>query len=301
MSTRLVRGWTHLERQKGGIGLRGPGETQLETDRRLLRERIKSIHKRLEKVRRQRRQGRRARQRADIPAVSLVGYTNAGKSTLFNRITTSSVYAADQLFATLDPTLRRLELPDIGPVVMADTVGFIRHLPHKLVEAFRATLEETTQATILLHIIDSHDSRRDENMEQVEEVLAEIGADEIPVLQVFNKIDLLEDFTPRIERNEDGVPVRVWVSAVTGEGFGGLYDAIVERLAEDVVHHFVLLGPADGKLRALLHEAGSVLTEEHRETGDTVLEVRLQNRDWLQLLSRAGVKEESVRLELGHA
>ena len=301
MSTRLVRGWTHLERQKGGIGLRGPGETQLETDRRLLRERIKSIHKRLEKVRRQRRQGRRARQRADIPAVSLVGYTNAGKSTLFNRITTSSVYAADQLFATLDPTLRRLELPDIGPVVMADTVGFIRHLPHKLVEAFRATLEETTQATILLHIIDSHDSRRDENMEQVEEVLAEIGADEIPVLQVFNKIDLLEDFTPRIERNEDGVPVRVWVSAVTGEGLGGLYDAIVERLAEDVVHHFVLLGPADGKLRALLHEAGSVLTEEHRETGDTVLEVRLQNRDWLQLLSRAGVKEESVRLELGHA
>ena len=233
--------------------------------------------------------------------MSLVGYTNAGKSTLFNRITTSSVYAADQLFATLDPTLRRLELPDIGPVVMADTVGFIRHLPHKLVEAFRATLEETTQATILLHIIDSHDSRRDENMEQVEEVLAEIGADEIPVLQVFNKIDLLEDFTPRIERNEDGVPVRVWVSAVTGEGFGGLYDAIVERLAEDVVHHFVLLGPADGKLRALLHEAGSVLTEEHRETGDTVLEVRLQNRDWLQLLSRAGVKEESVRLELGHA
>ena len=179
MSTRLIRGWTHLERQKGGIGLRGPGETQLETDRRLLRERIKSIHRRLEKVRKQRNQGRRARMRADIPTVSLVGYTNAGKSTLFNRITTSTVYAADQLFATLDPTLRRLELPDIGPVVMADTVGFIRHLPHKLVEAFRATLEETTEASILLHIIDCHDHRRDENMEQVEEVLAEIGADEI--------------------------------------------------------------------------------------------------------------------------
>lgn len=301
MSTRLVRGWTHLERQKGGIGLRGPGETQLETDRRLLRERIKSIHKRLEKVRRQRNQGRRARKRADIPTVSLVGYTNAGKSTLFNRITTSSVYAADQLFATLDPTLRRLELPDIGPVVMADTVGFIRHLPHKLVEAFRATLEETTEASLLLHIIDSHDSRRDENIEQVEEVLAEIGADEIPVLQVFNKIDLLEDFTPRVERNEDGVPVRAWVSAVSGEGLDGLFDAIVERLAEDVVHYFVLLGPADGKLRALLHEAGSVLSEHHRETGDAVLEVRLQNRDWLQLLSRAGVSEESVRLDSSHA
>ncbi|SHK34084.1 GTP-binding protein HflX [Marinobacter antarcticus] len=301
MSTRLVRGWTHLERQKGGIGLRGPGETQLETDRRLLRERIKSIHKRLEKVRRQRNQGRRARKRADIPTVSLVGYTNAGKSTLFNRITTSSVYAADKLFATLDPTIRRLELPDIGPVVMADTVGFIRHLPHKLVEAFRATLEETTEATILLHIVDSHDSRRDENIEQVEEVLAEIGADEVPVLQVFNKIDLLDNFTPRVERNEDGVPVRAWVSAVTGAGLDGLYDAIVERLAEDVVHHFVLLGPADGKLRALLHEAGSVLSEKHRETGDTVLETRLQHRDWLQLLSRAGMSEETVRLDNGQA
>ncbi len=301
MSTRLVRGWTHLERQKGGIGLRGPGETQLETDRRLLRERIKSIHKRLEKVRRQRNQGRRARKRADIPTISLVGYTNAGKSTLFNRMTTSSVYAADQLFATLDPTLRRLELPDIGPVVMADTVGFIRHLPHKLVEAFRATLEETTEATLLLHIVDSHDSRRDENMEQVESVLAEIGADEIPVLQVFNKIDLLDTFAPRVERNEDGLPVRAWVSAVTGEGLDGLYDAIVERLAEDVVHYFVLLGPADGKLRALLHEAGSVLSEEHRETGETILETRLQRRDWLQLLSRAGMSEETVRLEAGHA
>ncbi|WP_144823404.1 ribosome rescue GTPase HflX [Marinobacter piscensis] len=297
MATRLVRGWTHLERQAGGIGLRGPGETQLETDRRLLRARIKSINKRLEKVRRQRSQGRRARKRADIPTVSLVGYTNAGKSTLFNRITTSSVYAADKLFATLDPTIRRLELPDVGPVVMADTVGFIRHLPHKLVEAFRATLEETTDATLLLHIVDSEDSRRDENIEQVEEVLAEIGADEIPVLQVFNKIDLLDDFAPRVDRNEDGVPVRAWVSAVTGEGLDGLYDAIVERLAEDVVHHFVLLGPADGKLRALLHEAGSVLSEEHRDTGETVIETRLQQRDWQQLLSRAGVSEESVRLD----
>ncbi|MDY6815103.1 MAG: ribosome rescue GTPase HflX [Pseudomonadota bacterium] len=301
MSTRLVRGWTHLERQKGGIGLRGPGETQLETDRRLLRERIKSIHKRLEKVRRQRNQGRRARQRADIPTVSLVGYTNAGKSTLFNRLTTSTVYAANQLFATLDPTLRRLELPDIGPVVLADTVGFIRHLPHKLVEAFRATLEETTEASLLLHVIDSHDGRRDDNIEQVESVLAEIGADEIPVLQVFNKIDLLDGFTPRTDRNEEGIPVRVWVSAVSGEGLDVLFDAIVERLAEDVVHYFVLLGPADGKLRALLHEAGSVLSEKHRETGDSVVEVRLQNRDWLQLLSRAGVKEHEIRLEDSHA
>nr|WP_281496353.1 ribosome rescue GTPase HflX [Marinobacter sp. S0848L] len=297
MSTRLIRGWTHLERQKGGIGLRGPGETQLETDRRLLRERIKSIHKRLEKVRKQRDQGRRARKRADVPTLSLVGYTNAGKSTLFNQVTTSTVYAADQLFATLDPTLRKLELPDIGSVVVADTVGFIRHLPHKLVEAFRATLEETRQASLLLHIIDCHDERRDENIEQVENVLLEIGADEVPQLQVFNKIDLLDDFAPRIDRNEEGIPVRVWVSAITGEGMDLLFDAVVERLAEDVVHHFVLLGPADGKLRALLHEAGSVLSEEHRESGDTVVEVRLQNRDWMQLLSRAGVSQEEVRLE----
>ena len=297
MSTRLIRGWTHLERQKGGIGLRGPGETQLETDRRLLRERIKAIHRRLAKVRRQRDQGRRSRKRADIPTVSLVGYTNAGKSTLFNRITTSGVYAADQLFATLDPTLRRLELPDVGPVVLADTVGFIRHLPHKLVEAFRATLEETTQASLLLHVIDCHDERREDNIDQVEQVLAEIGADEIPVLQVFNKIDLMgEGFSPRTDRNEAGEPVRVWVSAATGAGLDDLYDAIVERVSEDVIHRHLLLGPTDGKLRALLHEAGSVLSEHYRDNGDNVLEVRLENRDWHQLLSRAGLQESDVKL-----
>ncbi len=297
MSTRLIRGWTHLERQKGGIGLRGPGETQLETDRRLLRERIKAIHRRLAKVRRQRDQGRRSRKRADIPTVSLVGYTNAGKSTLFNRITTSGVYAADQLFATLDPTLRRLELPDVGPVVLADTVGFIRHLPHKLVEAFRATLEETTQASLLLHVIDCHDERREDNIDQVEQVLAEIGADEIPVLQVFNKIDLMgEGFSPRTDRNEAGEPVRVWVSAATGAGLDDLYDAIVERVSEDVIHRHLLLGPTDGKLRALLHEAGSVLSEHYRDNGDNVLEVRLENRDWHQLLSRAGLQKSDVKL-----
>jgi GTP-binding protein HflX len=299
MSTRLVRGWTHLERQKGGIGLRGPGETQLETDRRLLRERIKSINKRLEKVRRQRDQGRRARVRADLPTVSIVGYTNAGKSTLFNRITSSDVYTADQLFATLDPTMRRLELPDIGAVILADTVGFIRHLPHKLVESFRATLEETNEAALLLHVIDCHDERRDDNVTQVENVLAEIGADEVPILQVFNKTDLLDDFVPRVDRNQEGVPVRAWVSAVTGDGLQGLFDAVVERLAQDVVHHFVVLGPADGKFRALLHEAGSVLSEFSRETGEIILEVRLQNRDWHQLLSRAGVREDELAFRAG--
>jgi GTP-binding protein HflX len=192
LSTRLVRGWTHLERQKGGIGLRGPGETQLESDRRMINARIKMINKRLDKVERQREQGRRARSRAEVPTVSVVGYTNAGKSTLFNVLTGAHVYAADQLFATLDPTLRRLELPGIGPLVLADTVGFIRHLPHDLVAAFRATLEETCQADLLLHVIDAHDPERRAHIEQVNAVLREIGADDIPQLCVYNKVDLTD-------------------------------------------------------------------------------------------------------------
>ena len=194
MTTRLVRGWTHLERQKGGIGLRGPGETQLETDRRLLRARIRTISARLEKVRKQRNQGRRSRIRAEIPTVSLVGYTNAGKSTLFNRVTASSVYVADQLFATLDPTLRRVSVESVGPIVLADTVGFIAHLPHNLVEAFKATLEETLSAQILIHVVDASDSEKERNMGEVQDVLAEIGAQDIPQLQVFNKLDLLQQF-----------------------------------------------------------------------------------------------------------
>ena len=291
MSTRLVRGWTHLERQKGGIGLRGPGETQLETDRRLLRARIKSITRRLDKVRKQRDQGRRSRQRAEVPQVSLVGYTNAGKSTLFNRVTESGVYAADQLFATLDPTLRRLDLSDVGPVVLADTVGFIRHLPHKLVEAFRATLEETRQADLLLHIIDSHDPERLDNIEQVHNVLKEIKADDIPTLQVYNKIDLLEGVEPKIQRDDMGHPVRVWVSAVTGEGIELLQQAIIELLSDDMLQGCLTLQASQGRIRARLFEMGAIQCEKYSDQGDILLDIRMAKNDFERLSKQEGLPE----------
>lgn len=292
MSTRLIRGWTHLERQKGGIGLRGPGETQLETDRRLLRARIKAILKRLDKVRKQRDQGRRARVRAEIPTVSLVGYTNAGKSTLFNSITSANVYAADQLFATLDPTLRKVQLPDAGPMILADTVGFIRHLPHKLVEAFRATLQETAEADLLLHVIDCHDEDRQVHIEQVNDVLHEIGADDRPVLLVYNKIDLLEDFAPRIDVDEDGMPVRVWLSAEKNSGIDLLLEAVNERLSGSMFEGTLELTPAEGQFRSLLYAKEAVLDERIDDDGRISLRVRLQQKDFRQMLSRLQIPAE---------
>lgn len=292
MSTRLVRGWTHLERQKGGIGLRGPGETQLETDRRLLRVRIRQIKQRLEKVRGQREQARRGRRRADIQLVSLVGYTNAGKSTLFNALTQSSVYAADQLFATLDPTLRRLELDDLGPVVLADTVGFIRHLPHKLVESFRATLEESSNADLLLHVIDAHEPERDEQIEQVLAVLTEIGAHELPILEVYNKVDLLEGIEPQIQRDADGVPQRVWISAQKGLGLDLLQQAIAELLGNDLFVGRMRLPQNLGRLRAQLFGLGAVQSESHDEEGGSLLDVRVQRVELHRLISREGFDTE---------
>ncbi|MCL4315428.1 MAG: GTPase HflX [Gammaproteobacteria bacterium] len=232
ISTRLVRGWTHLERQKGGIGLRGgPGETQLESDRRLIAGRIKQVQKHLDKVQQQRAQGRKRRSKAALPTLSLVGYTNAGKSTLFNTLTGAKIYAANQLFATLDPTMRRIELPGGAPAVLADTVGFIRDLPHGLVAAFRATLEETRLASLLLHVVDASDPQHQERREQVNQVLQEIGARDIPQIEVYNKIDLVENGAPRLERNHDGSVKRVWVSAANGAGLDLLRLALAEHAA----------------------------------------------------------------------
>jgi GTP-binding protein HflX len=265
--TRLIRGWTHLERQKGGIGLRGPGETQLESDRRLIRDRIKHITQRLEKVRLQRSQSRRARLKADIPTASIVGYTNAGKSTLFNSLTHSSIYTANQLFATLDPTLRSMQLPSLGKVILTDTVGFIRHLPHDLVNAFRATLEETQQADLLLHVIDANHPNREDLIQEVNNVLREINADSVPQLFILNKIDLLEHIAPHVDKDEYGNPRAVWVSALTGEGLDLLLEAIAQLLGKDIITETIKLSQMEGKLRSELYSKQKVLAEQRVEDG----------------------------------
>lgn len=297
LSTRLVRGWTHLERQKGGIGLRGPGESQLETDRRLIGQRIRALSERLEKVRGQREQGRRLRQRNDVPTVALVGYTNAGKSTLFNRLTHARVYQADQLFATLDPTVRRLEMEEGGPVVLADTVGFIRDLPHDLVAAFRSTLREAEDADLLLHVIDAGSEERSAQQQTVNEVLGEIGAGELPQLLVYNKIDLIGEM-PRIDRDADGHPLRVWISALHEQGFDELLDAIRELTREQTIEGWITLTPAQGRARARLFELGAVREENITEQGGWQLHVEMPERDYQRLRSRESL--EPIALVHGH-
>lgn len=291
MATRLVRGWTHLERQRGGgIGLTGPGETQLELDRRLIRVRIAKLKEHLEHVRSRRRQNRAARERSNIPTISLVGYTNAGKSTLFNAMTGDDAYASSKLFATLDTTVRKLKLPAGEEAVLADTVGFIRDLPHDLVAAFRATLEEARVAALLLHVIDSADHERITRIRQVEEVLLEIGADQVPRLQVFNKIDLREDETPRIERDEQGLPQRVFVSARMGLGIDLLRDAIAERLRPELADHELVLPPSAARLRAQLFAQHAVRAEHLDEQGASHLRVSMPYERLRGLCVAAGVQ-----------
>ena len=289
MSTRLVRGWTHLERQKGGIGLRGPGETQLETDRRLLARRIKTLNDRLDKVLVQRETTRQERKRGAVPTVALVGYTNAGKSTLFNRLTAAEAYAADQLFATLDPTVRRLHLAPGLEVALADTVGFVRDLPHELVAAFRSTLQEAREADLLLHVIDAADPERAERIRQVNEVLASIGAESLPQIAVFNKIDRTGE-APRAEAGPDGRTDRVWLSAHGGQGIDLLLEALHAQLGADLHHCWLRLPAAEGRARARLFAAGAVLRQRPLEDGGIELEVSLRRRDLERICREAGLE-----------
>ncbi len=292
LSTRLVRGWTHLERQKGGIGLRGPGETQLETDRRLLGMRIRQIQHRLGKVEKQRYQGRRKRKKAEVSSVSLVGYTNAGKSTLFNTVTSSDIFAADQLFATLDPTLRSYSLRSGTELVLADTVGFIRHLPHELVAAFKSTLQEASEADLLLHVVDANAEDREETIFHVNQVLKDIKADEIRQLQVFNKIDLLDGIEPHIDYNESGSPVRIWMSAQTGAGCELLDRALSEIFAGSRVKRKCFLLPQQAGVRAKLFSFARVINEYVDELGGWELDVEIDKK-YLGLLKDVKVEEIS--------
>ena len=296
LSSRLKRGWTHLDRQKGGIGLRGTGETQLELDQRMIRHRIRSINKSLEKVRGQREQGRRSRRRAEIPTISLVGYTNAGKSSLFNQLTSANMYTANQLFATLDLTLRRITLPNYGLAVIADTVGFISHLPHQLVKAFQATLEETASANLLLHVVDAEDEGHAILREQVNNVLVELGADSVVQLEIFNKIDLISGVEPHIQRDQDGKPTRVWLSAKTGAGLELLRDAISELLAGAFLVETLIIKPEQARLRSQLYESGFIESEEIEESGVWKLRVRLPKDHLDRILQRGAVLKSTPKL-----
>lgn len=280
MATRLVKGWTHLDRQ-GGIGARGPGETQLESDRRLVQTRIKQLEAKIEKVRKQRDLGRRSRKRSELPTITIVGYTNAGKSTLFNHMTAAGVYAEDRLFATLDSTLRRVHLPGAGPVIFADTVGFIRHIPHDLVTAFRSTLEETREASLLIHLVDAADKHRDEKMADVYEVIDEVGATDVPQLTIFNKIDLLEpQVEPKIDYNDQGVAERVWISAQNGLGIDLLMDAVGSFFKGAYHTVDLVLDVKAGKKRAQLYDLGQILHEGFDEQGNSEFTMTLSEQEW---------------------
>ena len=289
LSTRLVRGWTHLERQKGGIGLRGPGETQLETDKRLISIRIKNINKRLAKVHKQHDLGRKSRLKKELPMISLVGYTNAGKSTLFNRLTNANVYADDKLFATLDSTIRRVILPAAGEAVIADTVGFIQDLPHELVEAFKSTLEETRQANVLLHVVDASDANNRDKIEQVEDIIEQIDAQNIPTIIVMNKIDEIGDFSPRVDKDNDGNIYRVWLSAHSGEGIDLIYNALSQSLSGMMTCARIQLDVQSAFIRSEIHKIGFIEKEIMNEFGQWLLEINVTRHYLERLLVKQGV------------
>lgn len=285
LSTRLVRGWTHLERQKGGIGLRGPGETQLESDRRLLAQRIRVLNARLEEVDSRRSMSRQNRLSAEIPTIALVGYTNAGKSTLFNALTDAGVYVRDKLFATLDPTMRRIELEQGTAAIIVDTVGFVRDLPHELVAAFRSTLQEAREADLILHLIDASDPQRWQRIRQVNAVLKQLGADEVPQIRVYNKIDKL-DRRPRVTTGRKGAGRAVWLSARSGEGIPRLLEVMAQRLRRERVRGMMRLRPGQGRQRARLFELGAVVTETALTDGGWALELYLGEQDLQRFLKR---------------
>jgi len=290
LSTRLVRGWSHLERQKGGIGLRGPGETQLETDRRLIGQRIKRLRHRLEGVKRQRETSRRERLRSKVPIVALVGYTNAGKTTLFNRLSGARLEARDQLFATLDPTIRRLQLNPGEEALIVDTVGFVRDLPHELVAAFRATLTETRDASLLLHVIDASDPHHEDRMRQVRDVLEQIGASDVPTLDVYNKVDRADQL------GEPPAPdcAKLCVSAKTGAGIEALLDAIRAQAVGAPVVGQLRLEPAQSRIRALLFNWDAVKSEKIDSCGRFMLEVELSARRWRELSEKEGLSRDCI-------
>lgn len=293
LSTRLIQRLGPQDQQTGGgVGLRGPGETQLETDRRLIKVRIQQLQSKLEKVNKQRNQNRKMRQKQAVPSVSLVGYTNAGKSTLFNAITDAGVYAADQLFATLDPTLRRIHVKDVGTTILADTVGFIRFLPHDLVSAFKSTLQETTEAALLLHVIDCADECQKENIDAVNQVLEEIGANNIPCLLVFNKIDRCESISPRIEYGESGKPTAVYLSAENALGMDLLFEAMQLRLRDELVRKTLLLPPTSGHIYAEFYQQHCILQEQFNAFGDRLVEIEVNAVQWHKWLKQFPQLEE---------